>query len=785
MKAILSILFLFVFSCSNTTQGQKPTRLNLDGQAKKEKVERVILFIGDGMGVGAIGGTQYLADEKLQMLSMPEFGWMSTHSYEFVTTDSAASASAISSGEKTHFNGVGVRPGTSEKEEEDPAHHLESFFDLAKSKGWGRGIVSTSRVVHATPAAFYAHRKTRKSYDKIAEDLLTADLDVVLGAGWKYFRERKDGRDLVAELKAQSYDYLEDPLQLDAYTKSSRKMVGLFYKKDMPFLADEKRTISLPEMVNSAIKVLDRGHPEGWVLMVEGSFIDWCEHALRPGCTFKETKDFDDALALGRRYAASRSQNDTLIVVTADHETGGLSIIDPPFAEEFSKQINPDEGIQTTAVQSFEMGSYFNPEMATIYDKRIVTNFGSMSAASAMVWKKKGRFYAAHTANFVPIFAQGPGAKFIAQSRDNATLGRRIKSVLVEEGAFSARPKKKEKPKNIVLLVGSGMGIASLTYGYYANGSSAAMELEEHGIVAPQFSKRIIPTGRSTLGALCQSEKKDLIQHAIDQGKSVGIITGDMDKSSIHAFHSPKSVGAKLINLTTKYPKGIALVFGESLSPIDLHQLKKPGYDIQRSWPPQESEKAIIGIFSTKPSLKETLGFAISHLEKNEKGYLIIAEFKGVDARLSTFELSALLDELSEFDDALNMAKAKVTKDTLLLFTANYDHTMSVLDNHYAFVNGRCGATKRCGGEYHYDELDVLDREGFGRKDLQGDFEPKIILQYAWLIRAAQHVVGYKSPKIAAYPSANFVPLFAQGPGAELFRGFHKQQDIGKILNDL
>ncbi len=814
------VFILLVSACSGPSKVTPPVKTEADvAKTKSPSPTRTILFIGDGMGVGAVSGTAYLNDKKLQMLEMPEFGWMSTHSYEFMTTDSAASATALSTGEKTHFNGVSVTPGTKDIEETEPSHHLESFFEIAKKKGLGRGVVSTSRVVHATPAAFYAHRSTRKSYEKIAEDMVNSDLDVVLGAGWKYFRSRKDGLDLVSKLKESGYDYFESPEDLEAFEATSKKAVGLFYKGDMPFIVDEKRTVSLPKMVDSAIKILDRGHPEGWVLMVEGSFIDWCEHAMRANCTFMETKDFDDAIGVGRRYAKTRAQNDTLIVATADHETGGLSIIDPPYAKRFSDRIDK-ASLDATPIKNFGLGSFLSPKKVAPENKELIATFGSMSVASNLVWAEKGRFYAAHTANFVPIFAEGPTAEYVSKSRDNATLGLRLKEVVSGNQTGQRGAPNSETPKNIVLFIGDGMGIPSVTVGFYDNGKSHMMSLDEHGIVVPQASDRLVPDSASTASSLSTGQlhkrgelafsdadptPETIIERAAKSGKSVGIITTvEITHATPAAFYAhqssrnkTKEIAKDLLNFETRTGKKIDVLLGGGHTIIAPHisALEAQGYEVSQSWPPK-SKGPIIGVFApgalpnmtekkTKktgiPTLAEMVSFAIDGLSKNEKGYVLIIEGGQIDHLLHEFRNSELMAEIDEFDNAISVAAKKVDAQTLIVVTADHDHTMSVLDNHYAFETGRCGAAKRCGGKYTYTD----QMTSFKTSELQGKYTPKVILQYAWLIRAAQDPVPGKghTPTIKGSHSANFVPLFARGPGSEYLRGFQTQVQVGQRLN--
>ncbi len=736
---------------------------------QKGAAKRIILFVGDGMGVGAISGTQYLANEKLNMLSMPELGWMSTHSHEFVTTDSAASASALASGRKTHFNGVSVVPGTEKREEEDPQNHLESFFDIAKTQGMGRGIVATTRVVHATPAAFYAHRKTRKSYEEIAEDLVSADLDVVLGSGWRYFRDRKDQVNLIDKFEAAGVDYFEDAKRIDEFANSSTKLMGLFDKQDMPLLTRGPRKVSLKKMVETAITVLDRGNPKGWVLMVEGSYIDWCEHDLRPNCTFLETKDFDEAVGVGLDYANNRSAQDTLIVVTADHETGGLSIIDSKQATALedavrSQNTNPTIEEAIARGRGFKVGKFFDtPDGPTEFN----ASFGSMSQASKIL-SNQFFFSAAHTPNFVPIFAQGPSSKFIAASKDNARLGLNLKRVLSQE--ILAEEKDEGTPKNIVLVLGERLGVAAVTIGNYSHGESQMLEMKEHGLISPaNIGGGIVPSTNALLIGKEEFDEDNLLSLAAKKGKSIAVISDRLD--------SP------VLKIVEKNKEKVEFVLGFDSENSDTgERFETLGYNIENTWPPTNADN-IFGNFgslrgaNSATSLIDAYIFAIDRLSKNDDGYVIILDLS------SAVDESEMLEKLKNLNATISKALEQNPKDTLVLVTGDRDQTMSVIDNHYSFESKKCNVAERCGGSFEYEDHEVVKRGGFLDKELQGeDFTPLVMVQYAWLVHASADA-GEPKNSTQTY-SENFLPLFAQGAGSSLFRGFHNQKEIGNLLNE-
>ena len=401
--------------------------------------KRIILFVGDGMGVAALTAAAYVKGHKtpLEMMQMPQVTVMRTHEHEFVTTDSAASATAFATGHKTHFEGVSVRPGTLKEQEMDASYHLETLVTAAKRAGLRTGLVATSRIVHATPAAFAAHRINRNSYEEIAQDVSQAGVDVLLGAGSQYFNQRADGQDLLGAMQNQGYAVaLDVPSLHQAVEGGAKKLVGLVYKKDMPPLLKEPRSISLAALTDMAIQTLDRENPNGFFLMVEGSQIDWEEHAMNAQGAILETLDFDQAVGAARRYAQGR--DDTLVVTTADHETGGLSVLDDEAAKAHVAQFSTQEEMDRRTQADASTGVTYPPSMqahalgTAFGTQKMITTFGYLSMASRALWKdRKESFIATHTATMVPLMAQGKWAERVVQVQDNADLGRLLRAMIL------------------------------------------------------------------------------------------------------------------------------------------------------------------------------------------------------------------------------------------------------------------------------------------------------------------------------------------------------------------
>lgn len=274
----------------------------------------VILFIGDGMGVAQISAARIASvgpDGRLAMDLLPESCLMTTHSADALTTDSAAAATAFATGHKTNNGYLSVAPD---------GGPLKTILEHAQSLGMSTGLVTTSRLSHATPAAFASHIPDRSQEDRIAAQMLATQSTVMLGGGGDLFRN------LIAAAQDSGYVYVStaDELALvDA--RSTDYLLGLFSADHMSYEYDRSDTDepSLWEMTAKAIDLLD-GDPDGFFLMVEGGRIDHAGHSRDGTRNIWETIAFDQAVRIGVDYALS--DGNTLLIVLADHETGGMSV---------------------------------------------------------------------------------------------------------------------------------------------------------------------------------------------------------------------------------------------------------------------------------------------------------------------------------------------------------------------------------------------------------------------------------------------------------------------------
>ena len=297
-------------------------------QTAGAKPKNIIFFLGDGMGINTLTAARiYSVGEEGQLTldTLPESAFVKTFSNDAQVTDSAASMTAYMTGVKAN-NGVISMAGSSA---------AVTLAELAKQRGMAAGVVTTTRVTDATPAATYAHVTKREFESDIAAALVpggagynaalgATGLDVVFGGGVNAFVKRSDGRDLLAELRAKGYRTPTNTAELKALDeRASQPVIGLFAGSDMSFSVkrDAAKEPSLTEMTSKAIGVLSK-NPNGFFLMVEGGLIDLALHSTNAKRALQETVAFDQALkaAIAHMQAIDPGLKNTLIVATADHD---------------------------------------------------------------------------------------------------------------------------------------------------------------------------------------------------------------------------------------------------------------------------------------------------------------------------------------------------------------------------------------------------------------------------------------------------------------------------------
>ena len=292
--------------------------------------KNVIVMIPDGMSVEALTTARWMTKDKKFVMDDLATGLVRTNNSNTPIADSAPAGTAMATGIKTESPFVGTyptkggMPGACEIEKDRAKQPIANVLEGAKRSGRSTGIVSTSNIQHATPADFSAHNPDRNNYEDLGEQQVYQDMNVVLGAGSKYLTKenRKDKEDLISEIKNKGYDYVDT---LDGM-KSSKgdKIWGLFEDESFSYDIDRDKNLkpSLAEMTEKSLDILSK-NDKGFFLMVEGSEVDWAAHSNDPVALLSEIKAFDDAVKVAKDFADKKG--DTVILIAADHGTGGVT----------------------------------------------------------------------------------------------------------------------------------------------------------------------------------------------------------------------------------------------------------------------------------------------------------------------------------------------------------------------------------------------------------------------------------------------------------------------------
>ena len=401
-----------------------------------------------------------------------------------------------------------------------------------------------------------------------------------------------------------------------------------------------------------------------------------------------------------------------------------------------------------------------------------------------------------HTATMVPMFAEGAGAEWVASARDNAELGAMLRGIVVgevlgvERDVFEA-----EVPENVVLMVGAGMGLSAWTAAYYANGSSAALEAPVRGMVATHPEGGVVgdaASGASALatgsrvprGAISRASGEDImtwLERAESEGIRTGLVTtGALTGPTAAAFyahmdaHDGIQAAASYVSLGDRIEgaDGVDVAFVRDAGALTVAQREALGSRL---------------VVDAEANVEELTARALERLEATGDRFVLVVDAAELGVRFEALDRTReVLDLASGFDRAVGRAFgfARRRGDTAVVVTADTDQSLSVLDTHYGFVKGRCGAAKRCGGDFELIEIDVrgeVERgEGFADAVMQGEeWAPtKVVLQYGWLAQLGRDEAGVEGAR-----TATFVPLFAYGPGSQALRGYSAQPRVGQVLS--
>ncbi|MCK5150815.1 MAG: alkaline phosphatase [Candidatus Thorarchaeota archaeon] len=289
----------------------------------------VILMIGDGMGYEHVKIAKWVEVGKnanLTMETLPYSYSVTTHSADAQITDSAAAATAYATGVKTNNNWVSIAPNGTE---------LQTILEMAQINGKSTGVITTTTIQHATPAAFMTHVESRGDSSIITQQIIeSAGVDVLMGGGSAFFSEYQ-----IEFMVANGYSLAEDKSTLEGIT--SGKVLGLFSEGQMYY--EQERDINLTpsiwEMTNKSLEILSQD-PDGFFLMVEGGRIDHAGHENNKVSVVLETIAFDNAIEVALSYVEDHS--DTILIIVADHETGGLMITGDTLNDELPSDENTE-----------------------------------------------------------------------------------------------------------------------------------------------------------------------------------------------------------------------------------------------------------------------------------------------------------------------------------------------------------------------------------------------------------------------------------------------------------
>lgn len=300
---------------------QPPGDRALYKRSKNQQPKNIVFFIGDGMGLSQVAGSRMVvmgASGRLYMEKFPVTGLVNTSSLDSLTTDSAAAGTALATGHKTYNYMVSLSPNNIP---------FTTILEAAKKKGMATGLIATSTISHATPATFSSHVPSRSDEDKIAEQIVDQGFNIVLGGGEHFFiprseegSRRKDELDLLDRARKKGYTIVRNRDELQA-ADTGNQILGLFQMDMLDTEAGNEPSLS--EMTAEAIKVLMKDK-DGFFLVVEGSQIDWACHENNEDKMIRQVLLLD--MAVKTAVELTLKEENTLILVLADHETGSLTL---------------------------------------------------------------------------------------------------------------------------------------------------------------------------------------------------------------------------------------------------------------------------------------------------------------------------------------------------------------------------------------------------------------------------------------------------------------------------
>lgn len=414
---------------------------NMDSaEANVSTPKNIIMVVADGMGPAYTTAYRLYKDDPstpmIELTALDPFlvGTAQTYpaSISGYVTDSAASATALAAGIKTYNGAIGL---------DIDKQPVESVLQRAKKLGKRTGVAVTSQIVHATPAAYIAHNESRRNYNEIADSFLDDRIndknvvDVMLGGGWSYFI--RDDRNLVEEFKALGYQYAASYTDLLSLPKG-KPTLGLFADVGLPKALDDVNPHRLSVLTESAISHLE--NVNGYFLLVEASQVDWAGHANDIASAMGEMEDLEQTIKMLKSYVDQHP--DTLVVLTADHSTGGLTIGangDYRWSPEFIQKMKASVTVMSEKILDNEDMTLYVEDVFGFAlnedEKNIISGISSSMDArerenilKSLLDKRTntGWTTSGHTGVDVEVYAFGAGAQVFAGNLNNVDIAKKI-----------------------------------------------------------------------------------------------------------------------------------------------------------------------------------------------------------------------------------------------------------------------------------------------------------------------------------------------------------------------
>ncbi|MDT0595905.1 alkaline phosphatase [Glaciecola petra] len=414
--------------------------------ATSSKPKNIIMVVADGMGPAFVSAYRYYNDN-------PDTAYIETtifddilvgsaqtypHPQSGLITDSAASATALATGVKSYNTAIGVDVNK---------QALETVLHRAHKLGKNTGIAVTSHIAHATPASYLVANESRHNYQQIADSMYDDRIngehlaDIMLGAGWGYFI--REDRNLVEAFKRDGYQYIDNYTGLNDLDKS-KPALGLFGDNSVPWALDDTDPLRLSTMTQAAVPFLES--EDGFFLLVEASMVDWAGHANDIASAMAEMHDL--AKTMEYLYQYVQENPDTLVVLTADHSTGGLSIgANGDYKWEPSYLHNMRVSTQkmaTDILSEEDRVAYVEGAFGFTLTDEEKASLDQITAdmkerPRAAVLKKivddrtnTGWTTSGHTGLDVQVFAFGPGANVFVGSQNNTQIAHKLFALLEE-----------------------------------------------------------------------------------------------------------------------------------------------------------------------------------------------------------------------------------------------------------------------------------------------------------------------------------------------------------------